>query len=327
MNAEWHEEDTQHDIASHGMTDLLPDLDEVGFDLEENQDTEKRSNEEESAPRTIEVISSYLRDIARSNLLTREEELALAKRIAKGDLVARQEMIESNLRLVVYLAKRYINKGLPLADLIEEGNIGLIKAVERYDHKKGFRFSTYASWWIRQGIQRAIINLSSVIRRPAHIAEQINHYLSCLEDLVQERGRTPEPFEIAKKMGIKEEKVHYYQQLLESPRSLDASLGEHEGSDIALKDILRDEFQVTPDVAIEELNRKENLIRWLRSLREAERRVILLRFGLIGDEAWTLDQIGQEFGLTRERIRQIELSAMKSLRALVFSNGQKVAMF
>ena len=279
----------------------------------------------ENTPQTMEVISSYLHDISRLSLLTKEAELALAKRIVKGDIDARQEMIESNLRLVVYLAKRYINKGLPLSDLIEEGNIGLMKAVERYDHTKGFRFSTYASWWIRQGIQRAIINLGTVIRRPAHIVEQINQYLSCLEDLVQERGRTPELFEIAEKMGIKEEKVIGYQQLLESPRSLDAVFGDQD-SDITLKDVVEDEVQITPEAAVEALDRKEGLRRWLRSLREIERRVILLRFGLVGDAELTLDQIGQEFGLTRERIRQIELSAMKSLRALVFDKKKKTEM-
>jgi len=281
---------------------------------------------DEGTPSTVEVISSYLRDISRLSLLTKEAELALAKRVAKGDLDARQEMIESNLRLVVYLAKRYINKGLPLPDLIEEGNLGLMKAVERYDHTKGFRFSTYASWWIRQGIQRAIINFGTVIRRPAHIVEQINQYLSCLEDLVQERGRTPELFEIAEKMGIQEEKVVGFQQLLESPRSLDETLGGHERSDITLKDIVEDAVQSTPEAVAEGIDRKEGLMRWLRSLREVEQRVILLRFGLAGGEALTLDQVGKEFGLTRERIRQIELSAMKSLRAFVFNKKKKAEM-
>ncbi len=319
MSQGWLEEREEESASAQQEKEGLSGL--ANFDAIEESDNDKETDQKEDLPGSMEAIAAYLRDVARSNLLTKKEEIALAKRVAKGDMNAREKMIECNLRLVISLAKRYVNSGLPLPDLIEEGNIGLIKAVEKFDHTKGFRFSTYASWWIRQAIQRAIMNDGKVVRLPVHVIEEINQYLASIEDLVQERGRTPEQFEVAQRMNIPEQKVHQIQQLLRQTYSLDAPLPDSQTNDTTLHDVIEDADQLSPAIAVEESDLKEKLLYWLRSLREAERRVILLRFGLTGDEAWTLNQIGQEFGLTRERIRQIELRALKSLRKMM---GNKV---
>jgi RNA polymerase primary sigma factor/RNA polymerase nonessential primary-like sigma factor len=285
-------------------------------------DQHEQGQEREEAPNPfheVEAISAYLKDISLLTLLTAQEEIDLAKKIANGDESARQKMIESNLRLVVSIAKRHANKGLPLADLIEEGNIGLIKAVEKYNYTKGFRFSTYATWWIRQGIQRAIINFGKVIRCPVHVVEGINQYLSCMQDLLQERGRNPDMFEIAQRMKISEKKVQEIQQLLRSTYSLDAPLPGNEGEDTTLQDVIEDEAQASPPAIAEQTFQREAIDRRLQNLQQSERRVITLRFGFGGGEPCTLEEIGKEMGFSRERIRQIEMAALKVLRGVIRS--------
>ena len=285
--------------------------------FDSNEDEAEEEPQKETSFREGEAISTYLNDISHSAILTAPEELSLAKKIASGDQSARQTMIESNLRLVVSIAKRHVNKGLPLPDLIEEGNIGLIRAVEKYDYKKGFRFSTYATWWIRQAMQRAIINYGKTIRRPVHVVEGINQYLSSMEDLLQERGRNPDLFEIAQRMKISEKKVVEIQQLLKSTYSLDAPLPGNEDTDSTLQDIIEDESQASPVQAAEQTLQREAIDRRLQNLQKSERQVITLRFGFGGGEPCTLEQIGKELGFSRERIRQIELTALKALRGVI----------
>ncbi|MFY9270998.1 MAG: sigma-70 family RNA polymerase sigma factor [Candidatus Manganitrophaceae bacterium] len=298
---------------------------------EESEESEEREGEvlvegEEPAVEEVEekedryaqpadAVKTYLRDIRRSTLLTFKEEVMLAKRIGKGDEAARQRMIESNLRLVVSIGKRYMNRGLPFSDIIEEGNIGLIKAVEKYNYRKGFRFSTYASWWIRQSIERAIINQSKLIRLPVHVVERVNHYLSHVEDLVQELGREPEGGEIAQKMKIQGEDVDQIQQLLRKTYSLDSPIAANK--ETSLRDVIEDTSQVSPMVKAEGVRRREDILEWISKLKDNEQQVLKLRFGLDGDEPYTLEEIGRVFGLTRERVRQIESSALRKLRAII----------
>ncbi|MBI3598182.1 MAG: sigma-70 family RNA polymerase sigma factor [Nitrospirae bacterium] len=285
-----------------------------------NQDEESEGHPGRgTAYHEVEAITAYLKDISSLNLLTAQEEIDLAKKITKGNKAARQKMIESNLRLVISIAKRYLNKGLPLPDLIEEGNLGLIKAVEKFDFKKGFRFSTYATWWIRQAMQRAIINYGKVIRCPVHVVEGINQYLSCMEDLVQERGRDPDLFEIAQRMKMSEKNVEEIQRLLRITYSLDAPLPGNEDTDATLLDIIVDESQESPVVAAEHAFQKAKLNRRLGALQQSERKVIELRFGFGGDEPCTLEQVGKTMGFSRERIRQIEMTALKALRGILRS--------
>ena len=285
------------------------------YSEEEPEKKEKKKSDASLGP-----ISIYLRDIRKSSLLTGAEEKELGKRIEAGDDKARQRMIESNLRLVVNIGKRYIRKGLPFSDIIEEGNIGLIKAVEKFQYRKGFRFSTYASWWIRQSIERAIINQSKLIRLPVHAVEKLNNYLSTVEHLINDLHREPRPDEIAKKMDISEEEVSEIKQLLNKTYSLDTPIA---GSDdIALKDILEDRTQVSPSMTTERIKMREEVLRWLETLKEKERRVIIFRFGLDGGEPLTLSEIAKVIGLTRERIRQIEMAAIAKLRVII---GKKLS--
>lgn len=260
-------------------------------------------------------IGIYLKDIRKGTLLTADQEKALAKRIEAGDEKARQRMIESNLRLVVSIGKRYIYMGLPFSDIIEEGNIGLMKAVEKFQYRKGFRFSTYASWWIRQAIERAIINQSKLIRLPVHAVEKLNNYLSTVEQLMNDLQREPRYGEIAKKMGISEEEVCDIKQLINKTYSLDTPIAGRE--EIALKDIIKDNTQVSPSVTTERIKMREEIFQWLETLKEKERRVIILRFGLDGGEPMTLSEIAKVIGLTRERIRQIEMAAISKLRTII----------
>ena len=263
----------------------------------------------------LDVIRSYLHEISHASLLTFEDEQRLAERIGQGDEEARKQMIEANLRLVVNIGKRYLNRGLPLSDIIEEGNIGLMKAVERYDYKRGFRFSTYASWWIRQAIERAIINQTKTIRLPVHVAEHINKYLSTVEILIQELGREPTVNEIAKRLKILSEEVEELKQLIRKTYSLETPVGDREES--YLIDIIADGSISSPAKVAELISMREEIDKWLAELKEKEREVICLRFGLEGQEPKTLEEIGQRFGLTRERIRQIEAVVLTKLRNII----------
>ncbi len=278
------------------------------FDEEEEESEEPSSYPDE----TQDAIKLYLKEIRVSSLLTFEDEQALARRIAKGDEEARARMIEANLRLVVNIGKRYINRGLPFSDIIEEGNIGLIKAVEKFKPEKGFRFSTYASWWIKQSIERALVNQTRTIRLPVHISEVINSFVKVVRRLIQSLKREPTVEEIAAEMNYAPDQIKDIMQLIRKTHSLDTPIGnKEEGS---LKDLIEDEASLSPAKVTEGIIRHEQIIEWLNYLTENEKKVISLRFGLEDGEAQTLEVIGKEFGLTRERVRQIEASALNKLR-------------
>jgi RNA polymerase primary sigma factor/RNA polymerase nonessential primary-like sigma factor len=265
---------------------------------------------------TMDAIKSYLKEIRKSVLLTFEQEQDLGKRIQEqGDEDARTQMIESNLRLVVSMGKRYINRGLPFSDIIEEGNIGLIRAVEKFDYKRGFKFSTYASWWIRQAIERAIINQSKMIRLPVHVVEKLNHYMAISEQLMQEMNHVPTAKEVARRMKVKEDEILEIQQLIRKTYSLDSPIGGRE--DTSLKDVIEDTSQIPPSIMAIGIRNREEIEKWLGTLKENERKVVTLRFGLAGEMSHTLEEIGNVFGLTRERVRQIEHSAITKLRAII----------
>ncbi len=290
--------------------------DDESSEFSEESESEAEVKEEEPVGREEpDAVKSYLKEIRRWELLTYEQEQSLAKRIGKGDGRARRRMIESNLRLVVSIGKRYINRGLPFSDIIEEGNLGLIKAVEKFNYKKGFKFSTYASWWIRQSIERAIINQSKLIRLPVHVVERLNHYLSAMEDLVQELDREPTVQELARQMKFEQGQVVELQQVIRKIYSLDSPVGAQQ--ETTLKDIIVDHSQSLPSTTAEGIKQREEIFEWIKGLRDTEKRVILMRFGLDGGEPQTLEEIGQVLGLTRERVRQIEAAALQKLRSIV----------
>lgn len=259
-----------------------------------------------------DAIKIYLRDIQRTPLLNSTTEKELARKIEKGDGAARNKMIESNLRLVVKIAKRYMNRGLPFLDLIEEGNLGLIKSVERFNLAKECRFSTYATWWIRQSIERALINQSRTIRLPVHVSDNIGRMIRVTRKLSQELNREPDIEEIAEAM---KSKVHHVQRLMTLLRhtcSIEAPIGE--GNDFALIDTLEDSSMVSPTNLHENINIFELISRHFNELSENEQKILTLRFGLDDNDPQTLDTIGQQFGVTRERIRQIEAKCLDKLR-------------
>ena len=264
---------------------------------------------------STDIVKSYLKDIRKSILLTFNQEQELGKRVVEGDSGARTQMIESNLRLVVRIGKRYMHRGLPFSDIVEEGNLGLIKAVEKFNYALGYRFSTYASWWIRQYIERAIINQGSLIRLPVHVVERLNRYLGEVERMVQELGREPRVDEITQRMRIAEEDVTGLKQLIRTTYSLDSPINER--TDTYLRDVIQDPQTLSPASTAEGIRRREKIMQWLRDLPEREQTVITLRFGLDGGHAHTLEEIGQELGLTRERVRQIETEALGKLRETI----------
>lgn len=279
-------------------------------------ESEESAKEKDSEPSDgVDTIRRYLKEIQKSKLLTFEQEQELGKRIAKGDEEARQKMIESNLRLVVSMGKRYINRGLHFSDIIEEGNIGLIRAVEKFDYKRGFKFSTYASWWIRQAIERAIINQSKLIRLPVHVVERLNQYLTKAEELVRRFHREPTVKEISEEMSMPEEDIIDIQQLVRKTYSLDSPIGH--AADTLLRDVIEDTSQISPSVMAMGIKNREEIERWMQALKENEYRVIQLRFGLKGEVPHTLEEIGKMFGFTRERVRQIEHAALGKLRAVI----------
>ncbi len=263
----------------------------------------------------MDPIKAYLKDVRPIPLLTSEEEIKLAKRVKQGDKEAREKMIRSNLRLVVSIAKRYINLGVPLSDLIEEGNIGLMRSVEKFDPGRGFRFSTYASWWIKQGISRAIIDQGKMIRVPVYMNEEIHKYKKIVEKLTHKLKRKPQLNEIAKKMMISVDKAKDVQGSISRMASLDAPIGETGESQI--KDIVEDENSVSPDEELEGSFNKERVMSFLEDLGEREKKIIEMRYGLTDGNPHTLAQIAKVLGVSRERIRQLEVVAIKKIRHLI----------
>jgi len=262
----------------------------------------------------LDVIKYYFKEIRKLPLLDFEQEQALAKRVVAGDDDARARMIEANLRLVVAIGKKYINRGLPFADILEEGNLGLIRAVEKFDYKKGFKFSTYASWWIRQSIERGIANHVRIIRLPVHVAEIANSYMRTVRKLSQELGREPAAEEVAKRMKISVQRVRALAQMSRDTYSLDMLISDE--SDDTLKDVLRDTTTPSPAAVVNEEGRRKYLNECIAELPATERNVLRMRYGLSSETPRTLESIGKQFGITRERVRQIEKQAIGKLRSL-----------
>ena len=270
---------------------------------------------ESTIPKSIAVddpVRMYLKEIGKVPLLTAEEEIELAKRMEKGDEEAKKRLCEANLRLVVSIAKRYVGRGMLFLDLIQEGNLGLIKAVDKFDYTKGYKFSTYATWWIRQAITRSIADQARTIRIPVHMVETINKLIRVSRQLLQTYGREPTPDEIAKEMGISVEKVREIQKIAQEPVSLETPIGEEEDSHLG--DFIPDEDVPAPAEAAAFSMLKEQLVEVLDTLTDREQKVLKLRFGLEDGRARTLEEVGKEFDVTRERIRQIEAKSLRKLR-------------
>nr|WP_122011869.1 RNA polymerase sigma factor RpoD [Maliibacterium massiliense] len=268
-----------------------------------------------SIPEGISVedhVRMYLKEIGKVPLLTAEQEIEIAKRMEAGDPEAKRQLAEANLRLVVSIAKRYVGRGMLFLDLIQEGNLGLIKAVEKFDYRKGYKFSTYATWWIRQAITRAIADQARTIRIPVHMVETINKLIRVSRQLLQEYGRDPQPDEIAREMGLPEEKVREIIKIAQEPVSLETPIGEEEDSHLG--DFIQDEDAPAPAEVAAFMLLKEQLMDVLDTLTPREERVLRLRFGLDDGRARTLEEVGKEFNVTRERIRQIEAKALRKLR-------------
>ncbi len=297
--------------------DLLPDDFDEEPDIEDLKEVEELKLDEitDTSFEGISVddpVRMYLREIGKIPLLTFDEELDLAKRILEGDEDAKQKLAESNLRLVVSIAKKYVGRGMLFLDLIQEGNMGLIKAVEKFDYTKGFKFSTYATWWIRQAITRAIADQARTIRIPVHMVETINKLIRTSRNLLQQMGREPTPEEIAKEMEIPVEKVVEIQKIAQDPVSLETPIGEEEDSHLG--DFIQDEDSPAPHDAASYTLLKEQLEEVMNTLTPREAKVLKLRFGLEDGKSRTLEEVGKEFNVTRERIRQIEAKALRKLR-------------
>ncbi|MDM3752026.1 RNA polymerase sigma factor RpoS [Proteus mirabilis] len=305
------------------------DIDENMEEFDEAAATKEAENESDAQDeieliegvnqRALDVTQLYLGEIGYSPLLSAEEEVFFARRALRGDIPSRQRMIESNLRLVVKISRRYTNRGLALLDLIEEGNLGLIRAVEKFDPEKGFRFSTYATWWIRQTIERAIMNQTRTIRLPIHIVKELNVYLRTARELAHKLDHEPSVEEIAQTLDKPVDDVSKMLRLNERISSVDTPIGGD--SDKALLDIISDENEEGPEATIQNNNLKENIVKWLFELNPKQREVLARRFGLLGYEAETLEDVGREIGLTRERVRQIQVEGLRRLKDILQGQG------
>jgi RNA polymerase primary sigma factor len=312
------------ELTPEQIDDIYEHLNQMGIEiLPETVELEALEKEDEAIDTDIDLsvpdnvaiddpVRMYLKEIGRVPLLTPEEEIELAKRMEQGDEEAKRRLTEANLRLVVSIAKRYVGRGMLFLDLIQEGNLGLIKAVEKFDYRKGYKFSTYATWWIRQAITRAIADQARTIRIPVHMVETINKLIRVQRQLLQELGREPTPEEIAKEMDVPVERVREIMKIAQEPVSLETPIGEEEDSHLG--DFIEDEDAQAPAEAASFMLLREQLEEVLDSLTPREKRVLRLRFGLDDGRARTLEEVGQEFGVTRERIRQIEAKALRKLR-------------
>ena len=280
-----------------------------------DEEVESLANIDLSVPEGVSLedpVRMYLKEIGKVQLLTADEEMELARRMESGDEMAKQRLSEANLRLVVSIAKRYVGRGMQFLDLIQEGNLGLIKAVEKFDYTKGYKFSTYATWWIRQAITRAIADQARTIRIPVHMVETINRLIRTQRQLLQEYGREPYPEEIAKEMNLPVDRVRDIMKIAQEPVSLETPIGEEEDSHLG--DFVEDDHMPTPPEAAAYAMLGEQLKEVLETLTEREQKVLRLRFGLDDGEAKTLEEVGKTFNVTRERIRQIEAKALRKLR-------------
>ena len=300
-------------IQDNDMDDLImSDEEEMNLSEEDEVDME---NIDLSVPEGVSIedpVRMYLKEIGKVPLLTAEEEISLAKRMENGDESAKKRLAEANLRLVVSIAKRYVGRGMLFLDLIQEGNLGLIKAVEKFDYRKGYKFSTYATWWIRQAITRAIADQARTIRIPVHMVETINKLIRVSRQLLQELGREPQPEEIAEEMNMSVDRVREILKISQEPVSLETPIGEEEDSHLG--DFIQDDNVPVPADAAAFTLLKEQLVEVLGTLTEREQKVLRLRFGLDDGRARTLEEVGKEFNVTRERISQIEAKALRKLR-------------
>lgn len=312
-------DDIYEKLAGMGI-DVIPEATDLEPIEVNNESLESNDNTEEvevdlTVPEGIGIddpVRMYLKEIGRIPLLTPEEEVELAKRMEEGDEEAKRRLAEANLRLVVSIAKRYVGRGMLFLDLIQEGNLGLIKAVEKFDYRKGYKFSTYATWWIRQAITRAIADQARTIRIPVHMVETINKLIRVSRQLLQELGREPNPEEIAKEMDISEDKVREIMKIAQEPVSLETPIGEEEDSHLG--DFIEDHDAKAPAEEASFTLLREQLENVLSTLTDREQKVLRLRFGLDDGRARTLEEVGQQFGVTRERIRQIEAKTLRKLR-------------
>ncbi len=306
-----------YDIFSSAGIDIVDDEQEENVDIEDVKETTPEDIEEESIsiPKGISIddpVRMYLKEIGKVPLLTGEEEIELARRMEDGDEYAKQKLCEANLRLVVSIAKRYVGRGMLFLDLIQEGNLGLIKAVEKFDWRKGYKFSTYATWWIRQAITRAIADQARTIRIPVHMVETINKLIRVSRQLLQELGREPKPEEIAEEMDLDVAKVREILKIAQEPVSLETPIGEEEDSHLG--DFIPDTDAPAPAEAAAFSMLREQLMEVLDTLTPREQKVLRLRFGLDDGRARTLEEVGRKFEVTRERIRQIEAKALRKLK-------------
>ncbi len=300
-----------YDMLESEKIEIVEDMDKELEDIE----VSKEELEDLSVPEGISIddhVKMYLKEIGKVNLLSADEEMELAQKMSEGDEEAKKKLAEANLRLVVSIAKRYVGRGMMFLDLIQEGNLGLIRAVDKFDFTRGYKFSTYATWWIRQAITRAIADQARTIRIPVHMVETINKLVRVSRQLVQELGREPTPEELAKGLNMSVEKVREISKISQEPVSLETPIGEEEDSHLG--DFIPDDDAPAPSEAASYVLLKEQLVDVLKTLTPREAKVLKLRFGLIDGRQRTLEEVGKEFNVTRERIRQIEAKALRKLR-------------
>ena len=303
-----------YDLEAGQLDELYQAFEEQQIEIVSGAAVEVEEDRAEVFETSTDSLQLFLKDIGRVDLLTAAQEVELAKRIERGEHRAKQEMIEANLRLVVSIAKRYRNQGLPFLDLIQEGTIGLVRAAEKFDYRKGFKFSTYATWWIRQAVARALADKARTIRMPVHVVEKLNKIVRSERKLRAELGREPTAAEIAHDLDLTPEEVEQIRRSSQTPVSLEKPVGDEEESEFG--HFITDETAPLPDEAAETTLRRETLEKLLHKLSVREREVLILRYGLDGKHPRTLDEVGRTFNVTRERIRQIENQTLKKLRAL-----------